>query len=207
MGRAAGRAVAGNGRPGGEEVTGLLAAWRAGDASALSRLMPVVYGELRRLAAHVLAGERPSHTLQATALVHEAYLRLAAGSPPRLGDRAHFFAVAAQVMRRLLVDHARSRAAAKRGGGVALVPLTAGLSAVVPGVTEGGAPEDLLALDAALTGLAALDGRKARAVELRYFAGSTIEETAEALEVSTATVILDLRLARAWLFHRLRETP
>jgi RNA polymerase sigma factor (TIGR02999 family) len=211
MQRAETRAAAGekvDGRQDGE-VTGLLAAWRAGDASALSRLMPLVYGELRRLAAHVLAGERTGHTLQATALVHEAYLRLAAGGAPRLGigDRAHFFAVAAQVMRRLLVDHARGRAAAKRGGGAALVPLTPGISAAVPGVTAGSAPEDLLALDAALTDLAALDGRKARAIELRYFAGSTIGETAAALEVSTATVILDLRLARAWLYRRLRGVP
>jgi RNA polymerase sigma factor (TIGR02999 family) len=190
---------------GGEDVTLLLAAWRAGDAGALSRLMPLVYGELRRLAAHFLAAERPDHTLQATALVHEAYLRLASGGTPQLADRAHFFAVAAQVMRRLLVDHARTRAAAKRGGGIPALPLTPALAAAVPGVTPGDAPEDLLALDAALTELAGLDPRKARTIELRYFGGSTLEETAEVLGVSTATVILETRLARAWLFRRLRE--
>jgi RNA polymerase sigma factor (TIGR02999 family) len=192
--------------PAGEEdVTRLLAAWRAGDSGALARLMPLVYGELRRLAAHFLAAERPDHTLQATALVHEAYLRFASGGTPDLADRAHFFAVAAQMMRRLLVDHARARAAAKRGGGVPALPLTPALAATVPGEALGGAPEDLLALDAALTELAGLDLRKARAIELRYFGGSTLEETAEVLGVSTATIILETRLARAWLFRRLRE--
>ncbi|HZF13978.1 MAG TPA: ECF-type sigma factor [Thermoanaerobaculia bacterium] len=193
------------------EVTLLLAAWRAGDSGALSRLMPLVYGELRRLAAHFLAAERPNHTLQATALVHEAYLRFASGGGVRLADRAHFFAVAAQVMRRLLVDHARGRAAAKRGGaggvggiGGSPIPLTPTLAAAVPGVTPGGSPEELLALDDALGELARLDPRKARAIELRYFAGSTLPETAEVLGVSPATVVLETRLARAWLFRRLR---
>lgn len=187
-----------------EEVTVLLAAWRAGDSDALSRLMPLVYGELRRLAAHFLAAERPNHTLQATALVHEAYLRFAAGGGVRLADRAHFFAVAAQVMRRRLVDHARGRAAAKRGGPGGAVSLTPTLAAMVPGVTLGGSPEELLALDDALVDLARLDPRKARAIELRYFAGSTLPETAEVLGVSSATVVLETRLARAWLFRRLR---
>jgi RNA polymerase sigma factor (TIGR02999 family) len=189
-----------------EEISTLLAAWRGGDSEALSRLMPLVYGELRRLAAHFLAAERPNHTLQATALVHEAYLRFASAGGARLADRAHFFAVAAQMMRRLLVDHARGRAAAKRGGGPggAAVPLTPTLAASVPGVTSGGSPEELLALDDALSDLARLDPRKARAIELRYFAGSTLPETAEVLGVSTATVVLEVRLARAWLFRRLR---
>lgn len=183
-----------------EEVTLLLAAWREGDREALDRLMPLVYGELRRLAARSLQGERKDHTLQPTALVHEAFLRLAGGAVPRWQDRVHFFAVAAQVMRRLLVDHARARRTDKRGGGVRPLPLTAALDVGSP---EAGDPELLLALDEALVELAVHDPRKARIVELRFFGGLTIEETAEVLEVATSTVILEARLARAWLFRRI----
>jgi RNA polymerase sigma-70 factor, ECF subfamily len=183
-----------------EDVTSLLLAWREGDAKALERLMPLVYGELRRLAARSMAGERNDHTLQPTALVHEAFLRLAGGRPPHWQDRLHFFAVAAQLMRRLLVDHARGRRRTKRGSGARLLPLEAALGVGGP---DGGSPADLLALDEALTDLAAFDPRKARVVELRFFGGLTIEETAEFLGVSTATVILEARLARAWLFQRM----
>lgn len=183
-----------------EEVTLLLTAWRDGDREALDRLMPLVYGELRRLAARFLEGERKDHTLQPTALVHEAYLRLAGGAVPRWQDRVHFFAVAAQVMRRLLVDHARARRAEKRGGGVRPLPLEAALDIGSP---EAGDPELLLALDEALVELAVHDARKARIVELRFFGGLTIEEAAEVLDVATSTVILEARLARAWLFRRM----
>lgn len=183
-----------------EDVTSLLLAWREGDAEALAQLMPLVYSELRRLAARSMAGERNDHTLQPTALVHEAFLRLAGGGPPRWQDRLHFFAVAAQLMRRLLVDHARGRRRAKRGSGARLLPLEAALGVGGP---DRKSPADLLALDEALTDLAAFDPRKARVVELRFFGGLTIEETAEILGVSTATVILEARLARAWLFRRM----
>lgn len=182
------------------DVTSLLLAWREGDPDALPRLMPLVYGELRRLAARSLAGERRDHTLEPTALVHEAYLRLAGGGAPRWQDRIHFFAVASQLMRRLLVDHARARRRAKRGKGVRGVPLEAALHVAEP---DEGHPADLLALDQALTDLAAFDSRKARVIELRFFGGLTIGETAEVLGLSTATVILEARLARAWLFRRI----
>jgi RNA polymerase sigma factor (TIGR02999 family) len=183
------------------DLTGLLLAWREGDEEALSRLIPLVYDELRHLAARALAGERDGHTLEPTALVHEAYLRLAAGEIPRWHDRLHFFAVAGQVMRHLLVDHARGRRRAKRGSGSQRVSLAA-IEIAVP--VDGFAP-DLLALDEALTALSTFDPRKARVIELRYFGGLTIEETAQVLGVSTATVILDARLARAWLFDRLHR--
>lgn len=183
-----------------EEVTLLLTAWRDGDREALDRLMPLVYGELRRLAARFLEGERKDHTLQPTALVHEAFLRLVGGAVPRWQDRVHFFAVAAQVMRRLLVDHARARRTDKRGGGVRPLPLTAALDIGSP---DAGDPELLLALDGALVELAVHDPRKARIIELRFFGGLTIEETAEVLDIATSTVILEARLARAWLFRRI----
>jgi RNA polymerase sigma factor (TIGR02999 family) len=188
-----------------EEVTALLRAWGDGDEAALSRLIPLVYEELRRLARRSLASERADHTLQPTALVHEAYLRLALGSAPPWADRIHFFAVAAQVMRRLLVDHARARCAGKRGEGAPHLPLELALQEVaVRQAGEGGAePVDLLALDEALTALAQCDRRKARGVELHYFGGLTLAETARVLGVSTPTVILDLRLARAWLFRQM----
>ena len=194
-----------------DEITLLLAAWHDGDPDALGGLMPLVYTELRRLATHSLAGERKDHTLQPTALVHEAYLRLAGGAVPRWQDRVHFFAVAAQVMRRLLVDHARARRTDKRGGGARRLPLEAALEIGAPGAGAPGAgdPELLLALDMALDELAAHDVRKARIIELRFFGGLTQEETAEVVGVATSTVILEARLARAWLYRRLasEEAP
>jgi RNA polymerase sigma-70 factor, ECF subfamily len=182
------------------DVTALLAAWRDGDPEALDRLIPLVYGELRRLAARSLEGERKDHTLQPTALVHEAYLRLAGGAVPNWHDRVHFFAVSAQVMRRLLVDHARARRTGKRGAGARRLPLAAALEIGSPAA---GDPELLLTLDEALSELAAHDPRKARIIELRFFGGLTLEETAEVTGVATSTVILEARLARAWLYRRI----
>lgn len=177
------------------EVTGLLLEWRQGDNSALSRLTPLVYDELRRIAHRYMQRERDGHTLQTTALVNEAYLRLAGERKFEWENRAHFFAVMAQVMRHVLIDHARRRRYGKRGGGEALqVPLD---EATV--MTMGRAAE-LVALDEALTELAKLDGRKARVVELRYFGGLSIEETAEVLEISPMTVRRDWRAAKAWLY-------
>jgi RNA polymerase sigma factor (TIGR02999 family) len=178
------------------DVTRLLHAWRQGDPDALERLTPLVYQELRRLARRHMRGERAGHVLQTTALVHEAYLRLI---DLELGfrDRVHFFAVSARLMRRVLVDLARERQAAKRGGAAVVLPLDEEL---VPGQ----APEsDVLALDLALEQLSRLDGRKARVVELRIFGGLTIDETAQVLEISHATVERDLKLAKAWLARQL----
>jgi len=183
------------------EVTGLLARWHDGDESAVAELMPAVYGELHRLAARAMRGERGGHTLQATALVHEAYLRLAAGSAPRWRDRSHFYAVAARTMRRILVDHARRMRAARRGGDATPVTLVEGHAPALPPAV------DLLDLDDALEELARQDERKARVVELRFFAGLTEAEAAVALGVSEPTVRLDARLARAWLYDRLQAPP
>jgi RNA polymerase sigma-70 factor (ECF subfamily) len=182
------------------EVTLLLRAWRDGDPEALERLIPLVYGELRGLADRRMAAEGAGHTLQATALVHEAYLRLAGGETPRWQDRAHFFAVASRLMRRLLVDHARARLAGKRGGGAPNLALAEGLAVAAAPAPS---PEELLALDDALSALAEISPRLARVVELRFFGGLTLRETATELGVSTATVIGEARLARAWLFRRL----
>lgn len=190
------------GEPAGADVTGLLAAWSEGDTSALERLMPLVYGELHRMAHRAMRRERPNHTLQPTALLHEAYFRLVGQSRMQWRHRAQFFGVAAQAMRRILVDHARSRATGKRGDGVAPVPLD---HEVLDSVAATAAPgSELVALDDALRHLAALDPRKSRVVELRIFGGLTIPETAEALGVSTGTVIEDYRAARAWLYRELR---
>lgn len=179
-------------------VTQLLAAWRAGDTGHLDRLLPLVYAELHQLAQRQMQGERPGHTLQATALVHEAFLRLSGADVP-WQDRVHFFALAANTMRRVLVDHAKARRRGKRGGGAAHVPLEEAVH-----VRE--APsEDVEALDEALERLAARDARKARVVELHYFAGLNYDEIAEALSISPATVDRDLRFAKAWLFADLRE--
>ena len=177
-------------------VTRLLLDWRSGDAQALDDLLPLVYDELRQLAARHMAREADGHTLQPTALVHEAYVRLV-DAEIQWQDRAHFFAAASRVMRRMLVDHARARGRQKRGGGRARVTLQA-MDAVTP------APDlDVLALDEALAALAEEDPRKARAVELRFFGGLNLEEIAEVTEVSIATVHRDLRMATAWLMHRL----
>jgi RNA polymerase sigma factor (TIGR02999 family) len=181
------------------DVTGLLLAWGRGDRSAADRLVPAVYEELRRQAERAMRREGSEHTLQATALVHESYLRLVDQRRVEWRNRAHFFAIAATVMRRILVDHARARLTAKRGGGVAPITLA--------GAEHGGPQEtddvDLLALHEALERLAALDPDQARLVELRYFGGLTIEETAAALDVSPATVKREWALARAWLRREL----
>lgn len=180
-----------------EEVTGLLLSWRQGDARALDRLIPLVYEELRRVARRHLQREQPGHVLQATALVHEVYLRLVDVDRLTLKNRAHFFAVAAKLMRQILVDHARRQQADKRGGGATMVSLE--------GVSRAAQPPsmDVLALDEALEALSAIDARQAGVVELRFFAGLDINETAEALGISTATVEREWAMAKAWLYRRL----
>jgi len=175
-------------------VTVLLQAWAQGDREAFDRLTPVVYNELRRLAGAYMRRERAEHTLSPTALVGEAFLRLVGGEHPAYEHRVQFFAVAARHMRRILVDHARRRTAEKRGGRDRPVTFDEGLIA-------GDRPEELVALDDALEALAAMDERKARAVELHYFGGMSQKEVAEALSVHENTVARDLRLAQAWL-HR-----
>jgi RNA polymerase sigma-70 factor, ECF subfamily len=182
--------------PSSESVTVLLQAWNAGDDDAGRRLIPLVYGELRRRAGGYLRRERPGHTLQPTALVHEAYVRLV-GLQGQLRSRSQFFGVASNLMRRILVDHARRRRAAKRGA--IRVALDDAHAAVVDREV------DLVRLDDALSELSALDPRQGRVVELRYFGGLTVEEAAEVLGVSVATVKRDWTLARAWLFDRLRQ--
>lgn len=181
------------------EVTQLLRAWGNGDAKAFDQLVPLVYAELRNLARHRLRSERAGHTLQTTALVHEAYLRLAGATDVDWHNRIQFFAVCAKVMRHVLVDAARARNAAKRGGGVLRVPLGAG---DVPIDARG---TDVMALDDALNALAQLDPRKVQVVELRYFAGLSVQETAAALGVSPETVMRDWKLAKLWLLRELRR--
>ncbi|MEO5898339.1 MAG: sigma-70 family RNA polymerase sigma factor [Vicinamibacterales bacterium] len=179
------------------QVTELLLAWSGGDDTAFDRLVPLVHEELHRLARRQMYGERDGHTLQTTALVNEAYLRLVDLTRIRWQDRAHFFAMSARLMRRILVDHARSRGYQKRGGGAAMVSLE---EALVINVER--AP-DLVALDDALHAFAALDERKSRVVEMRYFGGLSIEETAAALDVSPETVRRDWRIAKVWLLRQL----
>jgi RNA polymerase sigma factor (TIGR02999 family) len=178
-------------------VTALLRAWGDGDDAALEQLTPLVEAELRRLARADMARERRDHTLQATALVNEAFLRLTEARRVRWQDRAHFLGISARLMRRVLVDHARARGYRKRGGGAERVTLVESLVA---------SPEvalDVVALDRALDTLAAVDVRKSRVVELRYFGGLSVEETAEVLHVSADTVKRDWRLAKLWLLHEL----
>ena len=174
-------------------VTILLRRWQGGEEQALDELTPMVYQELRRIAGSFLRRERSDHTLQPTALLHEAYLKLAGQNATSWKDRAHFFGVAAHLMRMILVDHARSKAAGKRGGGLKAVTLNETLSAS----TE--RPADLVALDDALRELEEFDPRKAKVIELRYFGGLTIEEAAEVLGISTSTLVRDQRLAEAWI--------
>ena len=178
------------------EVGELLRAWSEGDRGALDRLTPIVYQELRRLARHYMRGERPGHSLQATALVNEAYMRLVDYRGMQWQNRAHFFAVSAQLMRRILVEHAR-RHNLKRGGSVQHVSLDE--TAIVGG--ERGA--DLVALDEALNALAQLDARKVQVVEMRFFGGLSVEETADVLKVSSVTVMRDWSTAKAWLYREL----
>ena len=182
-----------------EDVTSLLLASSNGDQEALNRLLPLVYDELRRQADRYLHRERSDHTLQATALVHEAYLRLI-DQKVAWANRSHFFGVAAEMMRRILIDHARGRQAAKRGSG----GIKISLDDVLDLSDERAA--DLIALDDALKALAEFDPQKARVVELRFFGGLSIEETASVLDVGTATITRQWRLAKAWLYHELSKT-
>ena len=182
-----------------EDVTALLVRWSRGDADALALLMPVIYGECRRIAARQLAHERPDHTLNPTALVHELYLRLIDQRHATWENRAQFFGVAARVMRRILVDHARARLAEKRGGDPVFVSLDA--AADTPEDTQVG---DVLAIDDALERLAAYDPEQVKIVELRFFAGLTVEETAHVVGRSARTVKREWRLAKAWLYQELR---
>jgi RNA polymerase sigma factor (TIGR02999 family) len=181
-----------------QDITELLLAWSKGDQDALHDLTPLVYGELHRLAHHYMAGERTGHTLQPTALVNEAYLRLVQTNRVQWQNRAHFFAVSAQLMRRILVDFARSRQYAKRGGKAPMLSLDD-----VPIWVEECA--ELVALDDALSALAKVDPRKSQMVELRFFGGLSVDETAEVLSVSPETVMRDWRLARVWLRRQLRR--
>jgi RNA polymerase sigma factor (TIGR02999 family) len=181
------------------ETTQLLRAWAGGDEAALERLAPRVYNELRRIAGHCMQNERPGRTIQTTALVHEAFLKLIDVTNVDWQHRAHFFAISAQIMRRILLDRARRRVAAKRGGPREKVNLDE-----LPELGSGRARE-LIRLDDALTALADVDARKARVIELRFFGGLTVEETAEVLKVSADTVLRDWRLARAWLLAELRS--
>jgi RNA polymerase sigma factor (TIGR02999 family) len=180
------------------EITARLGRWRAGDEQARDELFAIVHPQLRQLAAGLLRRERRDHTLEPNAVVNELYLRLLGGAPVSYQDRAHFFAIAASTMRRILIDHARARVADKRGGVQERVPLSA-----VDGWTAGTAPEDLLDLDAQLTALAAADPRAARVVELRFFGGLREDDVAEVLQVSAITVKRDWKAARAWLAARL----
>ena len=183
--------------PSPQEVTRLLADWSQGNKAALDQLTPLVYEELRRLAHHYMSRERSGHTLQTTALVNEAYLRLADQTDPHWQNRAHFFAVAAQVMRHILVNYAKSRQAEKRGGGARRVELEEAAT-----VSAGQAAE-IIELNEALERLAALDSRKTQVVELKYFGGLSYEEIAEVLKVSTVTVRRDWDFAKAWLHNEL----
>lgn len=181
-----------------QRVTQLLVAWSQGEQGALEQLVPVVYAELRRIAHRYMNRERPGRTLQTTALVNEAYLRLIDASRVRWQDRAHFFAVSAQLMRRILVDFARSRRYLKRGGGAQKISFDEAL------FVSPGRGRDLVALDDALNALAVSDARKARVVELRFFVGLSVEETAEVLTVSPDTVLRDWSLAKAWLSREMQ---
>ena len=182
------------------EVSVLLADWSKGDQTAREKLMPLVYDELRRLAHRQMARERPGHSLQATALVNEAYMRLVNQNEVRWQNRAHFFALASQVMRHILVDYARNRHRAKRGGGGQQVSLDEAM------IVSGERAAELVALDDALNELAAIDPRRSRVVELRYFGGLSVEETAEILDVSAITVMRDWNAAKAWLYRAIDNT-
>lgn len=184
-------------QPSRDQITGLLEAWSGGDESALEKLMPLVYGELRRLARHYMNREHPGHTLQTTALVNEAYLRLVNWKEAQWQNRTHFFAVSARMMRRILVDFARDKHALKRGGGTVRVSLSEAAS------FTGDRGADLVKLDEALTALAKVDPRKGQVVEMRFFGGLSVREVAEVLKVSEDTVMRDWRLAKVWLLREL----
>ena len=185
----------------GDEVTQLLRSWRQGNSEALDRLVPLVHAELRRVARSHIRREGPGHTLEATALVHEVYLRLVGLDRLTLNDRTHFFALAATLMRQILVDHARRKRADKRGGAVSMISLDGVSPAAQPSIV------DVLALDQALDALSSRDARQGRVVELRFFAGLSIDETAEAIGVSAATVEREWAMAKAWLHRRLSVQP
>jgi len=182
-----------------KEVAQLLIAWSSGDKAALDRLMPLIHQELRRLAHRYMSRERPGHTLQTTALVNEAYVRLVNRKNVHWQNRAHFFAIAAELMRTILVDHARSHAFAKRGGGARNITLDEAL------VVSQERAAEVVALDEALKGLADIDPQQSRVVELRFFGGLTIEETAEVLHLSAGTIKREWRSAKAWLYHELAK--
>jgi RNA polymerase sigma factor (TIGR02999 family) len=188
----------------GPDITRLLHEWRSGSAEALERLIPLVYGELHALASRYLSHERRDHTLQTTALVHEAYVKLAGQRAVDWQNRAHFFGIAAQLMRRILVDHARRDRRVKRGAGAAHVSLEDMDPPSAPAPVDAA---DAYALDRALSRLEAIDPQQGRVVELRYFGGMTIEEAAEVLGVSPATVKRDWSVARAWLYRELAAEP
>src|SRR3954470_14993250 len=181
-----------------DDVTGLLLSWCQGDAVAIDRLVPLVYDELRRVARGHLRREPPGHTLQATALVHEVFLRLVDADRMTPTSRTHFFAMSARLMRQILVDHARRKQADKRGGGATVISLHEVAAAAVQASSV-----DVLALNEALDELSSFDARQCRVVELRFFAGLNIPETAEALGISTATVEREWAMAKAWLYQRL----
>jgi RNA polymerase sigma factor (TIGR02999 family) len=187
-----------------DAVTALLADLRRGRAGAAAEVFPLVQAQLRAIAERYMRRERPGHTLQATVLVHDAFLKLVDQDRVVWQDRAHFFAIAAQAMRRMLVDHARARVAVKRGAGAAGAAVS---DTAIPAIEPALPVEDLIALDTALNELAAVDARHARVVELRYFGGMSIEESAEALSISPATVKREWALARAWLHRRLSASP
>jgi RNA polymerase sigma factor (TIGR02999 family) len=182
-----------------QEVTGLLTRWSQGDGAALAELTPLVYEELRRLAHHFMEGQRTDHTLQTTALVNEAYLRLADQTNPHWQNRAHFFAVAARAMRQILVSYARSQRSQKRGGGALKVELDEGA------IVSAEESKEIVDLHEALERLAALDSRKAQVVELKYFGGLNYDEMAEVLKISRITVRRDWEFARAWLHTELHN--
>jgi len=187
------------------DISALIHAWSNGDQTALERVMPLVYAELRRMAKRYMRGQTPGSTLQTTALVHEAYLHLLDANTTSWRDRTHFYAVCAQIMRRILIDSARSRASQKRGGGQRFDAAAVNLDEI-PDVTSDRAIE-FVALDDAMQGLEIIDPRKARVVELRFFGGLSVEETAEVLDVSPQTVMRDWRLARVWLAKEMGGSP
>jgi RNA polymerase sigma factor (TIGR02999 family) len=186
--------------PSPQNVTQLLVAWSDGDKSAMEKLFPLIYDELRRIARQYMRRENPGHTLQTTALVNEAYLRLIDQRKTHWRNRAHFFAIAAQIMRRILLDHARSYKYAKRGGGAHQVSLDETAIVSQEKATE------MIALDDALNELAKIDEQQSRVVELRFFGGLTVEETAEVLSLSSTTIKREWSAAKAWLYHEIRKT-
>jgi RNA polymerase sigma factor (TIGR02999 family) len=189
----------------GDDVTGQLIEWRHGDRAALDRLTPLVYDEIRRIAHRYVQRERDGHTLQTTALVNEAYIRVAGSQNVEWQNRSHFFAVAAQVMRHILIDHARRRRYVKHGGEAQRIALDDALATEQAVMMTQPRAAELVALDEALDELARIDPRKSRVVELRYFGGLSLDETAEVLEVSRMTVRRDWRAAKAWLFRRMKD--